>query len=55
MSTPTTSTPPPNSSAGVGTSSRRSHAEAIATTGASRTQGTTEDDGLRLSSVLKMP
>src|SRR4029079_7144569 len=24
-------------------------------TGASRTQGTTEDDGLRLSSVLKMP
>ena len=55
MSTPTTSTAPPSSSAGVGTSSRRSQAEAIATTGASSTQGTTEDDGLRLSSVLKMP
>ena len=55
MSAPTTSTHPPSSSAGVGTSPSRSQADAIATTGASSTQGTTDDDGLRLSSVLKMP
>ena len=46
---------PPSASAGAGRSSSSSQAEAIATTGASSTQGTTAADGLRESSELKMP
>jgi len=39
----------------LGRWSSRAQAETIATTGASSTHGTTDDDGLRDSSVLKMP
>ena len=49
------STSPPASSAAFGRWSSSTHADAIATTGASSTHGTTEDDGLRESSVLNTP
>ncbi len=52
-STPPTRTAPPITSPRLGASPRSSAAEAIATTGASRIQGTTAADGLRPSSPLK--
>ena len=48
-------TSPPRLSAALGCCPSSGHAVAIATTGASSTQGTTAEDGLRDSRVLKMP
>src|ERR1700733_11343093 len=54
MRTPVTSRTAPASSARPGASPSSAHALAIATTGASRTQGTTCPDGYRESSRLKI-
>src|SRR6202012_83167 len=54
MRTPATSRTAPASSAGPGASPSSAHALAIATTGASSTQGTTCPDGYRDRSRLKI-
>jgi len=54
-STPTISVSPPIVSAALGRWCSSAQADTIATTGASSTHGTTDDDGLRDSRVLKMP
>jgi len=54
MKTPATSTAPPTVSQTLGTCPSSSAADAIATTGASSTHGTTEAARLRASRALKI-